>query len=51
MIKKDFAYAIELPYWQAPNDDIVIKSQNDSLSAFFKIWVSLANILSLYRYI
>lgn len=42
MVKKDFAYAIELPYWQAPNDDIVIKSQGDSLSAFFKIWSSPA---------
>lgn len=42
MIKKDLAYAIELPYWQAPNDDIVIKSQGDSLSAFFKIWSSPA---------
>ena len=42
MIKKDFAYAIDLPYWQAPNDDIVIKSQGDSLSAFFKIWSSPA---------
>lgn len=41
-MKKDFAYAVELPYWQAPNDDIILKSQGDSLTAFFKIWISPA---------
>ncbi|OCG16561.1 hypothetical protein A9G09_02880 [Gilliamella sp. wkB292] len=41
-MKKDMAYAIELPYWQAPNDDIVLKSKGDSLTAFFKIWNSSA---------
>ncbi|ECX1031857.1 hypothetical protein ATM15_13360 [Salmonella enterica subsp. enterica serovar Montevideo] len=39
-MKKDFAYAVELPYWQAPNDDLLLKSQGDSLTAFFKIWIS-----------
>lgn len=41
-MKKDMAYAIELPYWQAPNDDIVLRSKGDSLTAFFKIWNSSA---------
>ena len=41
-MKKDFAYAVELPYWQAPNDDVLIKSKGDSLTAFFKIWSSSA---------
>lgn len=40
VMKKDFAYAVELPYWQAPNDDLMLKSQGDSLTAFFKIWIS-----------
>lgn len=41
-MKRDFAHAIELPYWQAPNDDIVIRSCGDSLTAYFKIWSSPA---------
>jgi hypothetical protein len=35
---KDFAYPVELPYWQAPNDDLVIKSKGDELTAYCKIW-------------
>ncbi|WP_218057747.1 MULTISPECIES: hypothetical protein [unclassified Gilliamella] len=35
---KDHAYPIELPFWQAPNDDIVIKSKGDTLTAYCKIW-------------
>lgn len=35
---KDLAYPIELPFWQAPNDDLVIKSIDDKLTAYCKIW-------------
>ncbi|MWP61564.1 hypothetical protein GQ593_04250 [Gilliamella sp. Pas-s25] len=35
---KDHAYPIELPFWQAPNDDIVINSKGDTLTAYCKIW-------------
>lgn len=38
IMEKDFAYAVELPYWQAPNDNIILKSIGDSLTAYFKIW-------------
>ncbi|RKO82643.1 hypothetical protein C5E04_03675 [Pectobacterium parmentieri] len=39
-MKKDFAYAVEIPYWQAPNDDVILKGQGDSLTVFFKTWSS-----------
>ena len=39
-MKKDHAYAVELPYWQAPNDDLLLMSKGDTLTAFFKIWSS-----------
>lgn len=39
-MKKDFALAVKLPYWQAPNDDLTLKSKGDSLSAYFRIWSS-----------
>ncbi|WP_202115035.1 hypothetical protein [Gilliamella sp. Pas-s27] len=35
---KDLAYPIELPFWQAPNNDLVIKSSGDKLTAYCKIW-------------
>lgn len=49
-MKKDFAYAVELPYWQAPNDDLLLKSQGDSLTAFLRYGFLLLNILSLQVY-
>lgn len=39
-MKKDYAYAVEIPYWQAPNDDLLLLSKRDSLTASFKIWRS-----------
>ncbi|WP_423162525.1 hypothetical protein [Stenotrophomonas maltophilia] len=37
---EDFACAVELPYWQAPNDDLAVQFEGDSLTATFKIWES-----------
>ncbi|EHT2455442.1 hypothetical protein KXE84_003606 [Escherichia fergusonii] len=37
-MKKDYAYAIELPYWQAPNDYVHIESIGDSLIISFPLW-------------
>lgn len=40
MTKQDRGIPIELPVWQAPNDDVYIKSKGEDLDIIFKIWLS-----------
>lgn len=37
-MKRDYAYAIELPYWQAPNDYVHMESFCDSLIIRVPLW-------------
>lgn len=39
MTELDRATPIELPVWQAPNDNVLLKQYDDSLDVFFKIWI------------
>jgi hypothetical protein len=39
IVEQDRAIPIELPVWQAPNDDVCIKHKGDELDIFFKIWL------------
>lgn len=36
----DKASPIELPVWQAPNDNVLVKHHGDELDIFFKIWLN-----------
>jgi hypothetical protein len=41
-MNKDLAQAVEMPYWQAPNDDVLVKLKGSSLKIIFEIWLAPA---------